>query len=102
MSDSHWSLKKALTLNFVLLACLPIMIVGFVSMKYLSVSLEQEVAEKNLLLAIPFEGGMLIGHLSLSAVYRVIDSIQMAPGEYVAVVDDRGTTIPAPIQGARG
>jgi len=204
MNKLNWNLKKALLLTFILLASLPILIVGFGSMKYLSNSMEQEVSEKNLLLAnayaseldrildnaqnrllsvvrlledeelyrpeklneylasqvtsqddlkivyildqqgvvahlapydsnidgldmsrqayfaaakaqqsaywshifispqtgesslvlaVPFKDGMVIGHLSLLAVYEVIDSIQMAPGGYVSVVDERGTTI---------
>jgi PAS domain S-box-containing protein len=200
----RWSLKTALTLTFVLLASLPILLVGFGAMKYLTVGMEREISEKNLLLAdayaselhrflddalhrvahvarlledgtvvspeerkeylasqisgnddlemlriidpqgavthlapfdpnihgldmsrqfytaaakqqqaaywssvfispqtgratlvlsIPFKQGMVVGHLSLSAVREVISSIHMAPGGDVAVLDSKGTAI---------
>ena len=47
----RWSLKTALTLNFVLLASLPIFLVGVVAVSQLTGSLEREIAGKNLLLA---------------------------------------------------
>ena len=48
------SLRTALTVNFVLLASLPILIVGLGALTYLTTRMEEEFSEKNLLLAISY------------------------------------------------
>lgn len=204
MNNMPWSFKKALTLNFVILATLPILFVGTFALRYLTDSMEKEISDKNLLLAnayaseldrfldestqrlghlaslledgqyifpeklnsyleslvtikgglemvrvldqegivtnlapfdqnilgldmsrqeyfvtakerqssywsnvfispqtgastlvlaIPFKQGMVVGHLSLSAVYEIINSLNMGHSGYVAVLDRDGTVI---------
>ncbi len=45
------SLRTILTFNFILVATLPILVIGFVALKSLSVSMEKEITDKNFLLA---------------------------------------------------
>lgn len=45
------SLKKILIVTFILLSTLPILIVGFIALKYQSISIEREVTDKNILIA---------------------------------------------------
>lgn len=63
------------------------------SVYWSNVFISPQTGASTLVLCIPFKKGMIVGHLSLLAVHELIDSIQMAPGGYVAVVDRHGTTI---------
>lgn len=58
-----------------------------------NVFISPQTGASTLVLAIPFKQGMVVGHLSLLAVHKLINSITMSPGGYVAVVDRYGTTI---------
>jgi hypothetical protein len=46
----RYSLKKILTINFVLITAVPILIIGFVSLNILNYFLTADISEKNLLL----------------------------------------------------
>lgn len=52
------NLKSLLTLKFILLAALPIIIVGFIAVHNLSVGMEKEISEKNYLLAKSLASGL--------------------------------------------
>ncbi len=47
----YGSLKSALTLSFVLAAALPIFVIGIIALQSLSISMEEEITNKNFLLA---------------------------------------------------
>jgi len=47
----HASLKSTLTLSFILVATLPILVIGIIALQSLSAGMEREITNKNLLLA---------------------------------------------------
>ena len=51
MKKAYRSLKSALTLNFVIVAALPAVVVGLIALKILSDSMEEEITVRNELLA---------------------------------------------------
>ena len=58
-----------------------------------NVFISPQTGRTTIALAIPYDQGMVVGHLSLSAVHEVIDSLNLVPGGYVAVLDRDGTAI---------
>lgn len=58
-----------------------------------SIFISPQTGASTLVLAIPFNRGIVVGHISLSAVHEIINSMNMGPGGYAAVVDNNGTVI---------
>lgn len=58
-----------------------------------NVFISPQTGASTLALAIPFKGGMVVGHLSLFSVRDIIDSVNIGSGASVAVVDNYGTAI---------
>ncbi len=58
-----------------------------------NVFISPQTGSSTLALAIPIKNGMLVGHLSLTSVREIIDSIHIGRGASVAVVDKNGTAI---------